>query len=539
MDRRTQSVPRSRLEYVVVAAGGFANDVGHHFGGVGDLVLSGQIEAIRIGAEFLNDISHLRHQAQQNLLGGLLGRFRDSLRQHIQSDLAAGDIDSRRVYEVLDLGATIAKGLLLGGYLFDHRMLDRLHDDFLDWLVKEGADPAVATISGSAALRGLYDLVFAYRNGDGGQPSFEAGVAIRSILLILGAYKGAIFWKMQAGMGDVVFGPMYQVLKDKVKFEFFHCAEELILTADGTAVDAIRFGVQATLKEPAAGYDPLIPCVGLPCWPAEPRYEQLVEGDQLKADGVDLESFWTTWKNPGSKTLRAGQDFDQVVLGISLGALPFLFSQNAPVPEALRLTMQNVETVRTQAIQLWVNQTLEELGWTLGSVVLDAYTDPFNTWATMGQLLVRENWPPDTVKSLHYFCGQMAGGIPPRDDAGAPDRAHCEVMANAEKFIANDLPKLWPGMTAGDFKIVSDYFRANINPTERYVQSVAGSTAFRLRANESGLDNVILAGDWTKNGFNAGCVEAAVMSGIQAANAIAGRPLDQGIDGPLRPGLEP
>jgi uncharacterized protein with NAD-binding domain and iron-sulfur cluster len=94
-------------------------------------------------------------------------------------------------------------------------------------------------------------------------------------------------------------------------------------------------------------------------------------------------------------------------------------------------------------------------------------------------------------------------------------------------------------MTAGDFKIVSDYFRANINPTERYVQSVAGSTAFRLRANESGLDNVILAGDWTKNGFNAGCVEAAVMSGIQAANAIAGRPLDQGIDGPLRPGLEP
>src|ERR1019366_1027938 len=113
--------------------------------------------------------------------------------------------------------------------------------------------------------------------------------------------------------------------------------------------------------------------------------------------------------------------------------------------EALRLTMQNVETVRTQGLQLWVNQTLEELGWTLGDVVLDAYTDPLNTWATMGQLLVRENWPPDTVKSLHYFCGQMAGGIPPRDDAGAPEKAHGEVMANAEKFIANDLPKLWPG----------------------------------------------------------------------------------------------
>jgi hypothetical protein len=63
---------------------GFLADAGRFFSGagrevplVGDLVLSGQIEAIRIGAEFLNDIPHLRHQAQQNLLGGLLGRFRD------------------------------------------------------------------------------------------------------------------------------------------------------------------------------------------------------------------------------------------------------------------------------------------------------------------------------------------------------------------------------------------------------------------------------------------------------------------------------
>ena len=36
-------------------------------------------------------------------------------------------------------------------------------------------------------------------------------------------YRGAIFWKMAAGMGDVVFAPLYQALRRRgVGFEFFH-----------------------------------------------------------------------------------------------------------------------------------------------------------------------------------------------------------------------------------------------------------------------------------------------------------------------------
>jgi len=34
---------------------------------------------------------------------------------------------------------------------------------------------------------------------------------------------------------------------------------------------------------------------------------------------------------------------------------------------------------------------------------------------------------------------------------------------------------------------------------------------------------MVLAGDWTDCGLNAGCVEAAVVSGLQAANALLGR----------------
>jgi uncharacterized protein with NAD-binding domain and iron-sulfur cluster len=51
-----------------------------------------------------------------------------------------------------------------------------------------------------------------------------------------------------------------------------------------------------------------------------------------------------------------------------------------------------------------------------------------------------------------------------------------------------------------------------------------GTDRYRLRPDESGYDNLVLAGDWTDSGLNAGCIEAATLSGLQAANAVLGRP---------------
>jgi uncharacterized protein with NAD-binding domain and iron-sulfur cluster len=107
-----------------------------------------------------------------------------------------------------------------------------------------------------------------------------------------------------------------------------------------------------------------------------------------------------------------------------------------------------------------------------------------------------------------------------------------------EKKAANayDLPGVarggefdWDVLTSvrgarGEARLDDQYWRVNINPTERYVLSVAGSTAARLRADESGFDNLVLAGDWLKTGIDSGCLEAAVMSGMQAARAISGHP---------------
>ena len=61
--------------------------------------------------------------------------------------------------------------------------------------------------------------------------------------------------------------------------------------------------------------------------------------------------------------------------------------------------------------------------------------------------------------------------------------------------------------------------------------SVAGSASARIKANETGFDNLVITGDWIDNGFNAGCVEAAAMAGLQAGNAVLGRPLYDGVTG--------
>jgi uncharacterized protein with NAD-binding domain and iron-sulfur cluster len=52
------------------------------------------------------------------------------------------------------------------------------------------------------------------------------------------------------------------------------------------------------------------------------------------------------------------------------------------------------------------------------------------------------------------------------------------------------------------------------------VLALPGTIAKRMRTNETGLENLLVAGDWTRNGGDAGAVEYAVMSGFQAARVI-------------------
>lgn len=86
-------------------------------------------------------------------------------------------------------------------------------------------------------------------------------------------------------------------------------------------------------------------------------------------------------------------------------------------------------------------------------------------------------------------------------------------------------------MAPGADPLTAQWARAHVQPSDRYVQAPAGSAEARLEAGASGFAGLVLAGDWIHTGLNVVCVEATVMSGRLAANAVTGRPPGEGLVG--------
>ena len=483
--------------------------------------------------------------AELHALARLLERLRRGLARTVTRRSGAED-ELSNLLLLLDLGAATLRGLVRDrALLFGLDALDGW--DLRAWLRRHGAAPEATE---APFIKAWYDLAFAYEDGDIGRPNFAAGAALRAILRTMLTYKGAIFWKMQAGMGDVVFAPLYEVLRRRgVRFEFFHRVDEIETVPFAAAqheqsVTRVRMTVQATVR--AGDYDPLIDVDGLPCWPSAPRHEQLVEGEQLLREGVDLECPWSGWPGVGTRVLERGRDFDDLILGISLGALEPLCPGLIARSPAWRGMVDHVKTVATQAAQLWMNPTLAELGWRHPSPVLDAYDDPFNTWADMSCLLPHEAWPAASPPgSLAYLVGPLhEHAAPPALGSVAPDfqaRQVEAVRARLSRWLDRAAPGLWPATSRGgavpgfdhatlftaepcpdEARLAAQYVRANVGGSERYVQSLCGTTRHRLFTASCGVEGLYPVGDWLNTGINSGDVEAATITGLQAARAILG-----------------
>ena len=494
-------------------------------------------------------------EGQHLALAGAMAGVRAKLHSRYDKLIARAEGDAsddiRRLFICLDLGITVMKGVFADGVI--RNGFDVINDiDFRDWLRKHGGDEQLCVQS--APVRGFYDLVFAYEGGDFNKPNIEAGTLLRSMARIGLCYKGGIMFKMQAGMGDTVFTPLYEaLLKRGVKFQFFHKVEELV--PDGRQIGSIRMTEQVKLA--GADYNPLVRVKGLDCWPSEPNYSQIdqAQAELLQAKQINLESHWSDWphvyreafdKDLPVKTLKRGVDFDQVVFGISIGSLPVLCPQLLAQSPALRTTSEQVQTVATQAYQVWLDKDLTQMGWAYQpdgqQPVLSGFTEPYDTWAPMDQLLVREDWPaPLDPRNVSYFCSALTvSSYPPASDTGFPKQMADIAKAGAIKQLSHEIASLWSAAgPAGAFpwqwlvdgseatgvqRFDSQYWRANVDPSERYVMSVVNSTRYRLATDQSGYANLYLAGDWIRTGLNAGCVEAAVMAGMQASRAMSGHP---------------
>jgi len=375
-------------------------------------------------------------------------------------------------------------------------------------------------------------------------------------------YRGALFWRMSAGMGDIVFAPLYQVLKHRgVRFEFFHRLHNIGLSphnaTEASSVESLEFDVQARVKG-GGEYDPLLDVHGVPSWPSQPDYAQLVNGTALARDGRDFEAPWEV-RRAGRKTLKVTRDFDIVVLGVSIGALPGVAHELIERAPQWGDMVRYVKTVPTQAFQIWMRKDMCQLGWPRGQMNLSGFVEPFDTWADMSHLISEESWK-DPVRAIAYFCSVLPDAVGDEATEQFHEEQQELVRSNAVRFLDRDVGKLWPGAACkgnDDFcwdllacegrgrgskkesrqhrarkhKFDSQYWRANVAPTDRYVLSLPGSIKYRLSPLDMTFDNLTIAGDWTATGLDTGCIESAVMSGLLAAHAIAQKPLLEDIVG--------
>lgn len=473
---------------------------------------------------------------------------------HRQLELLVGaDDELRRVWQIADLVLAILRGSIRFNLAFHPRGFDAIDDyDWRTWLKQNGASEGSLD---SGFVRAIYDLVFGYQDGDVRRPALSAAVALRGAMRMFFTYRGSMFWRMGAGMGDVVFAPLYEVLSRRgVKFHFFHRLANVGLAPGGPHVQALDFDVQAEVQG-GGEYRPLVPVHGLPCWPAAPDFAQLVDGDRLRAESWNPESHWETRK-VRSLRLKVQEDFDLVLLGVGVAALPHVAQELLQRNDRWRKMVQEVKTAATQALQLWLTPDLRELGWSDGPVNLSGFADPFDTWADMGHLLPAEGWRV-APKTLAYFCGVLPE--PPAagealQAASFPAEQRRRVRANVLSFLERDLGTLWPGAVRhpggfrwellhaepepggspaeeGQARLDTQYYRANVDPSDRFSLSPPGSSRHRISPLDMAFDNLTVAGDWTESGLNSGCVESAVMSGLLASHALSGAPALESIIG--------
>ena len=214
--------------------------------------------------------------------------------------------------------------------------------------------------------------------------------------------------------------------------------------------------------------------------------------------------------------------------------------------EKFRAMTETATLVPSISVQAWCSVDTGGLGpppLPPGAVktVMSTGPDPLDIWADMSQVMHYEPWDASTgPKSLQYLCGVIETDLfrAPPDQTQVPADAKARARSEAIGWFTHKAGYIWSRSSPGGYfnwnilfdasgaseskRIDAQVYRANVDPSSCCVASAAGSTQWRLATDASGFDNLYLAGTWIDTGFNTECIEAAVISGMQAARAILG-----------------
>jgi uncharacterized protein with NAD-binding domain and iron-sulfur cluster len=479
-------------------------------------------------------------------------QLRDLVRA-VLPDRPQASPDVRFFLDTVDILRAVLRGVwqstaLDGGF-------DALNDvDLAAWLQDHGLELADDPHEWPALLRAVYDGCFAFVSGDPEQPSMAAGRALQGAIRCLFHYEGSVLYRPRSSMSDAVIGPLARVLRQRgVDIRYFHAVEQVRVTEDGRHIAGLDV-IQQVPTRPGARVtsEPQFERDGegagtLETWPSVPPLDVLPARARIAPTLLEQEI------NPfgGRRIVIDAADpehgFDQLILAVPPDVQCEICGPlMAADPNYARMLGES-NSVVTQAAQIWLDRTASELGQQFTSAsLLSCFVEPLDTYADMAHLIEAERWPPAIgVQHVAYFCGVLP-------DAGLDnqEQADMAVRAEVQRFLNEDAPAFWPDaahlqgfnwdtlVPRGDPPTDPPdriYSRANFASTERYVLTLPRTVGQRLSARGTGFDNLVLAGDWTANGLDAGCLEAAVTSGRLAAQAIAGTPaIDEipGVTGP-------
>jgi uncharacterized protein with NAD-binding domain and iron-sulfur cluster len=417
----------------------------------------------------------------------------------------------RRLWIAVWFTATNLSGMIEDDILkppHDFTVID--HMDYRQWLQTRSAPVAApATLAwNSPPVDAIYDLAFCNNR------QLSAGTVLYNSLHIALGYKGNLSYKMNAGMGEIVFVPLYLALKNKgVKFKFFHDVTALRYKEDPVTHERWIDSVEFTKQDPD-----------------NPPYAPLVDFAVTLPDGTPgLLQAWphtptdTFTAAPAAHTIHKGTDFEVVVLGIGVGALKTLCADLTAVDANFDQMTTQIQTVPTQSMQVWLDKPMNQLS-ASSNVMFISGPRPFNSWVDMTpNLSGREPWPPGGgPQAVVYFCDEYV------DQVGmTPQQIVDDTAGN---FLQNHVTAIWPTFAWADLhdpngginqaRLAAQYLRANVDPSDGYVIFAPNTNEYRLDPGHSGFRNLALAGDWVRTRLNSGCVEAAVLGGNAAAAAI-------------------
>ena len=400
-----------------------------------------------------------------------------------------------------------------------------------------------------------YDESLSYFSGDMHKPDMEAGTALQLFLPFYFCCEETVSWDQEAGLGDAIFAPIYEVLKERgVHFKFFHRVEELKLSdTNSNFVELIRMTKQVDLVKEE--YNPLINVKGLPSWPNEPKYEEIEhqQAGLLEEYHIDLESFWSNWSkvygdnfgHPLAEViLKRGQEFDIIVYGIPVGSLPYLCEELLEKSPSLRATNDYIGRIPSLQFQLWGTLDLDD--W-LKEYFQHRLLDPIHkkeayVVGNFDDILKTEDWETLGLKPEHlvYFTfGQKVEQIPPSNYTSFPQEQMEKVKRYSERNILEILKNISPNSfdeghfnwtafadpvnRTGEERFDSQYLRLNINPSDLYTLILSNTSQYRIATDGAGFDNIYFTGDWIQSGFNC-CMEGAFTAGLLTSKAISAYP---------------